>query len=573
MKKKPDQPADDVELRHRAEERLGEQWKSQKSDVGDPGTAEDTARLVHELQVHQIELEMQNEELQQSHAQVETLLAQYTDLYDLAPAGYLTFDREGAIRQVNLTGARLFGVERSRLVNRRFGLFVAERDQRAFSDFLQKVFASQAKECCEVTLPKESSQPVVVQIEGTCSADGQECRAVVVDLTERKRAEEELRWETALLQAQMDSSPDGILVVDKQGKQILQNQRLNELWKIPPHLAGGKDDAAQVQFAASRTKNPGEFAGKVAHLYSHPDEVSRDEIDLIDGTVLDRYSSPVRDKAGKYFGRIWTFRNITERKHQEGELIKKSTELERFTYTVSHDLKSPLVTIKTFLGYLEQDMAGPDKERVKQDVTFMHTAADKMDRLLDELLNLVRVGRKMNPPVRVTFQEVAREAVGLVAGRIITSDAVVQVAEANVALEGDRSRLVEVWQNLVENACKFMGDQPKPRVEIGVEHRGAETVFFVRDNGMGIDPRHQAKMFNLFEKLDLKSEGTGMGLALVKRVVELYQGRIWVESGGPGRGASFLFTLPAVVAAGILPAVSGGILPPDAPPHGETRCA
>jgi len=115
---------------------------------------------------------------------------------------------------------------------------------------------------------------------------------------------------------------------------------------------------------------------------------------LIDGTVLDRYSSPVRDKAGKYFGRIWTFRNITERKHQEGELIKKSTELERFTYTVSHDLKSPLVTIKTFLGYLEQDMAGPDKERVKQDVTFMHTAADKMDRLLDELLNLVRVGRK-----------------------------------------------------------------------------------------------------------------------------------------------------------------------------------
>ena len=573
MKKKPDQPADDVELRHRAEERLGEQWKSQKSDVGDPGTAEDTARLVHELQVHQIELEMQNEELQQSHAQVETLLAQYTDLYDLAPAGYLTFDREGAIRQVNLTGARLFGVERSRLVNRRFGLFVAERDQRAFSDFLQKVFASQAKECCEVTLPKESSQPVVVQIEGTCSADGQECRAVVVDLTERKRAEEELRWETALLQAQMDSSPDGILVVDKQGKQILQNQRLNELWKIPPHLAGGKDDAAQVQFAASRTKNPGEFAGKVAHLYSHPDEVSRDEIDLIDGTVLDRYSSPVRDKAGKYFGRIWTFRNITERKHQEGELIKKSTELERFTYTVSHDLKSPLVTIKTFLGYLEQDMAGQDKERVKQDVTFMHTAADKMDRLLDELLNLVRVGRKMNPPVRVTFQEVAREAVGLVAGRIITSDAVVQVAEANVALEGDRSRLVEVWQNLVENACKFMGDQPKPRVEIGVEHRGAETVFFVRDNGMGIDPRHQAKMFNLFEKLDLKSEGTGMGLALVKRVVELYQGRIWVESGGPGRGASFLFTLPAVVAAGILPAVSGGILPPDAPPHGETRCA
>jgi signal transduction histidine kinase len=133
----------------------------------------------------------------------------------------------------------------------------------------------------------------------------------------------------------------------------------------------------------------------------------------------------------------------------------------------------------------------------------------------------------------------------------------VQVAGAAVVLEGDRPRLVEIWQNLVENACKFMGDQPRPRVEIGVEQRGAETVFFVRDNGMGIDPHYQEKVFGLFEKLDPMGEGVGMGLALVRRVVELYQGRIWVESGGPGQGANFLFTLPAAVAAGILPAVSG----------------
>jgi PAS domain S-box-containing protein len=369
-----------------------------------------------------------------------------------------------------------------------------------------------------------------------------------LDITKRKWAEEELRLKTALLEAQVESALDGILVVDSQGKKILQNGRLNELWKIPPQVAASQEDAAQAQFAASRAKNPGEFAEKVAYLYSHPDEVSRDEIELMDGTVLDRYSSPVRDKAGKYFGRIWTFRDITERKRQERELIEKNTELERFTYTVSHDLKGPLVTMKTFLGYLEFDMAGSDQERVKQDVGYIHMAADKMGRLLDELLNLARVGRKINPAERVTFQELAREAVGLVAGRISTSGAEVQVAGAAVVLEGDRPRLVEIWQNLVENACKFMGDQPRPHVEIGVEQRGAETVFFVRDNGMGIDPRHQKKVFGLFEKLDLKGEGTGMGLALVKRVVELYQGRIWVESGGPGQGANFLFTLPAATA-------------------------
>jgi signal transduction histidine kinase len=265
-----------------------------------------------------------------------------------------------------------------------------------------------------------------------------------------------------------------------------------------------------------------------------------------DGRVFERHGFPMM-MAGAVLGRVWSFRDITERKRQERELSEKSTELERFTYTVSHDLKSPLVTVKTFLGYLEQDLANPFPERVKQDMVYMHTATDKMGQLLEELLNLARVGRKVNPAVRVTFRELAQEAVRLVAGRISTSGVKVQVAEAAVVLEGDRARLMEIWQNLLENACKFMGNQPRPQVEVGVEQRGSETVFFVRDNGEGIDPRYQAKVFGLFEQLNPKGEGTGMGLALVKRIVELYGGRIWIESPGPGRGANFLFTLPGAV--------------------------
>ena len=233
--------------------------------------------------------------------------------------------------------------------------------------------------------------------------------------------------------------------------------------------------------------------------------------------------------------------------HRTADLAKASAELERFTYTVSHDLKSPLVTVKTFLGYLERDLAGSDKDKVKQDIAYIHTAAEKMGQLLDELLNLARVGRKMNPPERVTFRDLTQEVIKLVAGRISTGGVQVQVTDANVVLEGDRQRLMEVWQNLLENACKFMGKQSQPQVEIGVEQRGPETVFFVRDNGMGIDPCYQAKVFGLFEKLDPKAEGTGMGLSLVKRIVELYKGRIWVESAGTGQGANFLFTLPGAV--------------------------
>jgi PAS domain S-box-containing protein len=226
MKQNQDPPADAVERRRRAEERLA----GQRTEDGGQRTEGETARLVHGLQVRQIELEMQNEELGQARAQAETLLAQYTDLYDFAPAGYLTLDREGAIRQVNLTGARLFGVERTRLMNRRFGPFVAAGDRRAFSAFLEKVFANPALEGCEVTLSQEGSLPLVVRIEGTRSADGQECRAVVLDLTERKRSEAALRQKMEALRAShAELEQFNRAMVGREMRMIELKQEINEL--------------------------------------------------------------------------------------------------------------------------------------------------------------------------------------------------------------------------------------------------------------------------------------------------------------------------------------------------------
>lgn len=238
---------------------------------------------------------------------------------------------------------------------------------------------------------------------------------------------------------------------------------------------------------------------------------------------------------------------ITERKEKEREIEKKNSELERFTYTVSHDLKSPLVTIKTFMGYLEEDIRLRNEDRIQQDLGFMHNAADKMSQLLDELLELSRVGRLSNPPEEVAFRDLAREAVLLDAGRISERGVTVEIADTALVLVGDRSRLVEIWQNLVENACKFMGDQETPRIEIGVGGSGPETLFFVRDNGIGIDPRFHSKVFGLFEKLEAGGDGTGLGLALVKRIVELYDGTIRVESAGTGKGTTIFFTLPTAI--------------------------
>jgi PAS domain S-box-containing protein len=368
---------------------------------------------------------------------------------------------------------------------------------------------------------------------------------ITMDISDLKRVETELRRSETELQTTLESTADGILAVDSRGKVIKTNRRFSELWRIPQSLLDAGDAQALVDFALKQLSDSDASSKKIQSL-NESDAVEMGTLIFKDGSIFECNSFPMKME-GTAIGRVWSFRDITERKRQEKELQEKNAELERFTYTVSHDLKSPLVTVKTFLGYLEKDLARPDPERVRQDVAYMHTATQKMGQLLDELLNLARVGRKGNPAVRVTFREVAQEVLQLVAGRISKGGVKVQVADAAVTLEGDRQRLVEVWQNLVENACKFMGNQPRPQIEIGVKKRGSETVFFVRDNGAGIDPRYQEKVFGLFEQLNPKDEGTGMGLALVRRIVELYDGRIWLESAGPGQGANFLFTLPKAV--------------------------
>jgi signal transduction histidine kinase len=234
------------------------------------------------------------------------------------------------------------------------------------------------------------------------------------------------------------------------------------------------------------------------------------------------------------------------------ELAAKNTELERFTYTVSHDLKAPLITIQSFAGYLAEDAADGDAARLAADVARIIQAGDRMRRLLDDLLELSRIGRIANPHADVAFADIAREAVEAVDGRIRERGVAVRIADALPVVRGDRTRLVEVVQNLLDNAVKFMGGQEHPVVEIGAnaaEEAGRATLF-VRDNGIGIEPQLAERVFGLFAKLDPASEGTGIGLALVRRIVEVHGGKIWVESGGQSSGSTFLFTLPLAAAGG-----------------------
>ena len=259
----------------------------------------------------------------------------------------------------------------------------------------------------------------------------------------------------------------------------------------------------------------------------------------------------VNDASGVFIAIESISADITDMKKIEAEreelisdLKSKNQELERFTYTVSHDLRSPLVTIKGFIGMLEEDMENGDSERVREDMQRISSAADKMNILLKDLLELSRVGRIANAYEQFSLESVVRDVQELLHGKLGERGAVLEIENALPVVSGDLPRIREVFQNLIENAIKFTGNTDSPRITVGCKRKNGRDIIYVKDNGIGIEKANQERVFGLFEKLDRSIEGTGLGLALVRRIIEVHGGTIWVNSEGEGKGAVFCFTIP-----------------------------
>ena len=375
------------------------------------------------------------------------------------------------------------------------------------------------------------------------------------NITERKRAAEELRWKTAFLEAQVDSALDGILVVDNQGKKILQNQRMNELWKIPPPIAEDKNDAAQVQFITSQTKNPRLSADKVASLYSHPDEVSRDEVELIDGTALERYSSPVRDKAGNHYGRIWTFRDITERKRLE-EQFRQSQKMDaigQLAGGVAHDFNNILGVIQMQSDLLK---SGGNLSPAQLDFAGEIGAATQRAAALTRQLLLFSRKEVLQPRDLDLNQSISNMTKML--WRILGEDIKMQFkfAMQPLFIHADPGMMDQVLMNLAVNSRDAMPKGGRLVIETSTAEfdesvrgqsaqarPGSFVCLSVSDTGCGIPAENLPRIFEPFFTTKDVGKGTGLGLATVFGIVQQHQGWVHVYSEA-GHGTTFRIYLP-----------------------------
>ncbi|MEI6035280.1 MAG: PAS domain-containing sensor histidine kinase [Verrucomicrobiae bacterium] len=499
-------------------------------------------QTIHELRVHQIELEMQNEELLHAHADLEASRARYFDLYDLAPVGYLILGEAGQVLEANLAASALLGLPRSQLARGQMTRFIHTEDSDTYYLMQKRLLETGQPQDCELRMVKSDGTSLWARMEASATlADGETplCRIAISDLTERKRAEEAVRAASVYSRNLIEVSLDPLVTISAEGKITDVNTATEKITGLDRKRLIGSD------FVDYFTEPKMARAG-LMKAFSDGKAIDYPlVIQHTSGTTTPvLYNASVyRDTAGNVLGVFAAARDITDRKRAEEALQEKCAEMERFTYAVSHDLKSPLVTIQTFLGYLEKDIRAMDAEAAAKDLNHIHRAADKMGKMLHELLELARIGHKKNSSEAVPLQEIVQEALDLVAGQIASRRVEVKVTQEPVWLTGSRPRLVQAFQNLVDNAVKFLGDQPAPRVEIGMELEGSEIVLFVRDNGKGIEPSQQSKLFGLFEKLDPGTHGSGIGLALTKRIVEEHGGEILVISDGLGKGTTFRFTL------------------------------
>ena len=478
---------------------------------------------------------------------------QLQQVIESMPVGVFLADRHGDIIMSNSTGKRIWGDEK------RVGIEGYATYQGWWADSGQPL-SDEDWGMARALRQGEISLDELIDIEAfdgerkTISHSAMPLRdvdgaiigglVVIQDMTARLRAENTLRALANEWQKTFNAVRDAMVILDKDFRILHCNQAFERLVNAEQQAIVGR----HCWELTHRSHAPIHACPFATMLWSKQSETSEYQEDA---RWWETRVDPIFDDNGKLYGAIHFITDITERKQAElerqtliSQLEQRNAELEQFTYSVSHDLKTPLVTIGGFVGQLRDDLKQNNQDCLGIDLDFIESSAKQMSTLLDNLLHLARSGRVIGDPRPVNLAKTACQALELVRGVIGESAVKVALADDLPMVPGDADRLLEVFQNLIENAAKFSRERQPPRIEIGGKVDGRQVLCWVRDNGIGILPQYLERIFGLFERLDRSESGTGIGLALARRIIEKHGGRIWAESAGEGQGSTFYLTLP-----------------------------
>lgn len=385
---------------------------------------EEREKLLHDLQTHQIELEMQNNELQKAHSTLEQSRSRYADLYDFAPVGYFTFDKNGMVLEVNLTGAGLLVINRQQLIRKPFRNYITKEDQDLFYQHLKSVFQSKTKQKCEIRIMRKNDKELHVLLESMPVKNNEDnviqIRSAITDITERREIEEKLHLN------------------------LLQLRKANEA-------------------------------------------------------------------------------------------------LSDFAYIVSHDLKEPIRAVHSLAKWLLSDYADKFDAAGKEKIDLLISRIRRMNDLVEGILQYSRAGRLIMEKSVIDLNQLVSEVTDMLCpGKNIH----IQRDGTLPVIMAERSSIQQIFQNLINNAIKYT-DKPRPEIKIRAENDRAFWKICVSDNGPGIEEKDHEKIFQMFSVLQPrdKIEASGVGLAVVKKIVEMYGGKLWVDS-KVGKGSRFYFTIP-----------------------------
>lgn len=467
----------------------------------------------------------------------------FSALLDAAPDATVIVDEKGLIQMVNLQVENLFGYSRHELIGKPVEILIPSELRHKHTghraDFIKEARVRSMGAGIELKAVRKdnTSFPVEISLSPIKTKEGLLVSASIRDITNRKKSEEKFR-------SLLDSAPDATVIVDEKGAiQMINHQTENLFGYTRDELVGkqveilipadlhNKHRHHRASFANTpRVRTMG--AGIELHAVKKggimfPVEISLSPIQTEEGMLV---SASVRD--------------ITVRKELENELKKTNAELEAFTYSVSHDLRAPLRGIIGFTAILEEDYASQLDEEARRITSIIKDNTMKMGHLIDDLLAFSRTGKQELVKSDINSKALVQDVIGDLQQQYNTANIAWDIRDL-IPVKADINTIRQVWINIIANAIKYSGSIDKPKIEIGSFFNEGQVIFYVKDNGVGFDEQYKHKLFKVFQRLHgpEEFEGTGVGLALVEKIISRHKGKVWAE-GQTRKGASFYFSLP-----------------------------